>query len=73
MDKLFGSGSKTSAKDEEKGTFGSTFGKKEDKGMVDETIQDIEDGCSLTWEQRFWGFVVCIGVGTVFGILVRTS
>jgi hypothetical protein len=38
----------------------------EEKGPLDE----LEDGCSLTWEQRFWGFVICIGVGTLFGIMV---
>ena len=51
-----------------KGAFGV---KDEEKGAVDGALQDMEDGCGLdlTWEQRFWGFVICIGVGTVFGIM----
>ena len=56
--------------DKLKGAFGV---KDEEKGAVDGALQDMEDGCGLdlTWEQRFWGFVICIGVGTVFGIMVR--
>ena len=54
--------------DKLKGAFGV---KDEEKGAVDGALQDMEDGCGLdlTWEQRFWGFVICIGVGTVFGIM----
>jgi len=63
MSLFFGDG----GKDDEKGSISKSrgssygvFGKSEEKGAVDGALQDLEDGCSLTWEQRFWGFVICI-------------
>ena len=50
------------------------FQDEEEKTGVEGYLEEAENACpSLSWEQRFWGFGICVVVASILSFMVILS